>query len=441
MLGNANRQPEFSERSLSIAQTLSVDMQRCHPWPVVSSRSLSYVKAKEDVATQSLDQEPTEEYDFHGDTGTAFGAREQSRSSEVLADRKRGAMEVTQSPTRDKIQFFVGMSIRGPITRGDYNVGKAVVNVDYPPRIDLGFPTPIDMPKGRFTAFVVTWTDTSGSIARKLQSKGAERHLPIYDAIAIINELLLAFKLVRVGHADGDGVRTVGLSDTLFFFSKVNDVPMKDMNMRLRLSKAEYPWANSRSGDPYDSLATTPLAKPHIGMNTYPVARRYVRCFELLEHGFYTEALVVAFAILDDLVQQMLDDLLLSKGLAEESDRKELLRGIKEQRLKLYLGPLLKTVTGKAVEELWPQSPEALKWLNRKRNDATHAGAPIDYSAAAQAIYACIKTLVVLNKAGYVKVEFPVEMFRHAKVVAAWSDKPPEWVPTGGAAESFSFDD
>jgi hypothetical protein len=39
--------------------------------------------------------------------------------------------------------------------------------------------------------------------------------LPIYDAIDKINEILLAFKLFRIGHIDGCGLRTVGIDDTL----------------------------------------------------------------------------------------------------------------------------------------------------------------------------------------------------------------------------------
>lgn len=340
----------------------------------------------------------------------------------------------------EQITFVVGVAIRGPIVSGSYQVGKITVSVSYPSTIDLGFPTPIELPKGLSTVFEVTWADTSGATARKLRSKGAERHHPIYYALEKINELLLAYKLVRVGHADGMGIRTIGRGDTLFYFGLIDGQSAENFNMGLKTYQRDYQWAHSRSGHPDDALGTTEVAKPHIAANTYPIARRYVRCFELLEHGFYTEALVVAFSVLDDLVQTMLDNLLEAKGMGSETARNELLRGIKEHRLRLFLGPLLKVLSGKAINEMWGDAETALKWLNEKRNAVAHGGYQAEYSTAAKAVYACIKTLVVLNQNGLIKAEFPTEMFRHAKITAAWTETPPKWVPKRQDAEAFSLD-
>ena len=69
----------------------------------------------------------------------------------------------------------------------------------------------------------MSWQDKNGKTAARLRSKSFETHLPIYDAIDKINEILLAFKLVRIGHIDGCGLRTVGIDDTLFYFSRIND--------------------------------------------------------------------------------------------------------------------------------------------------------------------------------------------------------------------------
>lgn len=339
----------------------------------------------------------------------------------------------------DQVTYVIGVAIRGPIASGDYEVGRAAITVSYPPAIDFGLPTPIELPKGLSTVFEVTWADKSGATVKKLRSQKAERHHPVYHALEKINELLLAYKLVRVGHAEGKGIRTIGIGDTLFHFNLVNGQHTGDLNMGLKTYQRDYPWAYPNSGHPDDPSGTTEIAKPHIAADTYPIARRYVRCFELLEHGFYTEALIVAFSILDDLTQEMLHGLLIQKGMESRNERNDLLRGIKENRLRLYLGPMLKLLSGKSISEIWGEAETALGWLNKKRNEVAHQGYQADYSAAAKAIYACIKTLVVLDQHRLVESAFPVEIFRHAKITAAWSENPPEWVPQGENAESYAF--
>lgn len=170
------------------------------------------------------------------------------------------------------------------------------------------------------------------------------------------------------------------------------------------------------------------------------VARRFVRCFELFEHGYFTEALIVAFAVLDDAVQLMLRSLLANRGLPSRRSQEDLLRGIKEHRLRLFLGPLLKMLAGRSLGEMWPESEVALAWLNTERNRAMHGGYKATRRAAALALFAAMKALVVLWRNGLADTEFPVEMFRHAKLTAAWEEDPPDWVPAGPKAETFEFE-
>lgn len=340
----------------------------------------------------------------------------------------------------DTITFYVGMGIRGPIAEGEYNVDDAKIIVSYPQKINFGFPEPIDLPKSLSTLFTVSWQDKDGKTAARLRSKSFERNMPIYDAIDKINEILLAFKLVRIGHADGLGLRTVGLGDTLFYFSRINGQPTGDLNMGLKTYRRYYPWAYPKGIDQDDPSGTTQLAKPHIASDTHRISRRYVRCYELLEHGFYTEAFIVAFSVLDDLVQQMLNQLLTDKGMVSDDEREELLRGIKEKRLKIFLGPLLKVLTGKDISTMWPGSEKALDWLNRNRNRIAHSGKKADYATAAQGIFVCVKTLIVLSQNQLMDADFTVEFFRHSKLTAAWTENAPDWVSSGPSAESWDFD-
>jgi hypothetical protein len=341
----------------------------------------------------------------------------------------------------DIITFCVGIGIKGPIAEGDYHVRDANIHVSYPHQVNFGIhQSPIILPKSLSTVFTVSWKDRNGRTARHLRSNSFETHLPIYEAIDKINEILLAFKLVRIGHVDGCGLRTVGINDTLFYFSRINDQFTGDLNIRLKTYGRDYPWAGGEGIHPDDPHGTTQLALPHIASHTHKLTRRYVRCYELLEHGFYTEAFIVAFSVLDDVVQQILHRLLAERGMDSIPEREQLLRGIKEKRLRIFLGPLLKVLTGKDISVMWPGSEKALDWLNSTRNKLAHSGSKADYASAAKGIFACIKTLTVLSQNQMVEADFSVEFFRHSKLTAAWTENAPDWVPSGPLADSLDFD-
>jgi len=207
------------------------------------------------------------------------------------------------------------------------------------------------------------------------------------------------------------------------------------LNVRLKASRRT-PWKTGSSVDP---KITTELAKPYIGTDTVPLARRFVRCYELLDHGFFSEAFVVAFSIFDDFVQQTLHEALKAKGIESKSERNGFLRGIKENRLKIYLGPLLKVVCGHDLQSRWPDSGVALEWLNSTRNRIAHAGETADYADAAKGIFVCLKAIVVLKEMGITDAELTVSLFRHAKITAAWTRNPPPWIPAGEVSESMDF--
>ncbi|MFZ0964853.1 MAG: hypothetical protein WAO35_28685 [Terriglobia bacterium] len=331
-----------------------------------------------------------------------------------------------------KIAYFVAVGIKGPIKDGEYTVENAKVSVSYPEAINVGYQ--ISLPKGLSTFFQVTWDDVDDKDASNLRSESFARHLPLYKALRYINEITLAYKLVRIGHLDGMGLRTIGIGDTLFSTSKIDEEFTGNVTVGFKQTRRVMPGFGDPKADLDDPLGTTRLALPHIAASSYPVARRYVRCYELLEHGFYSEAFIVAFSILDDLVQQMLDSLLLEKGMSDSEERKSLVRGIKENRLRVFLGPLLKVIAGHSIEALWPAGDKALDWLNATRNKIAHAGFKADNSTAAKGIFVCIKTLHLLHEKGLINAEFDVGMYRAAKHQASWTGNPPPWVPPSEVA-------
>ncbi len=348
-------------------------------------------------------------------------------------------MEEKTESNAKLVRFVVGVSIRGPIEPGEYKVGDATIFVSYPTEVSLGFPGPVFLPVGCSTVFDVVWSDAGGKAALLLDKPTYHQHLIIHDVLALVSQLMMSFKLVRVGHADGMKVRTVGVSDTLFYLSFVDEESAGTLNVGMTLDKRLHPWV-AHGESPWDRSGTTELARPQVNAKSYPVARRFVRCFELLEHGFFKETVIVAHAILDDTIQNIVRERLVSKGLMDKKSQDSLLRAIKEDRLSVYLGPLLKVLCGKTIEEMWPAADVALKWLNTSRNRVAHAGLGDVRDDACKAIFVATKVISVLNSFGIATCKFPAGMLRTARITAAWTNQPEAWVPSGEAIELDPFD-
>ena len=337
-----------------------------------------------------------------------------------------------------QIEYQIVVAVLGPIISGNYTVGRTTIQVAYPSHLNIERLGSIPLPNGLSTMFRVMWQDTTGEIVAKLNSKGADRFQPFYFALEQINELLLAYKLVRIGHINGSEVRTIGEADCLAHTNLINGKFVGDLSMNLRTHGGTNRWGFAHAKHPEDPLGTTNLAVPHIGQSTFPIGRKFARCFDLIEHGYYTEALIVSFAILDDQVQIALHSLLEAKGLNEESERKQLLRNIKEQRLKLFLGPVLKLLLSKSISELWPDADVAMDWLNSERNAAMHGGYHANLRSAAFALFASMKLLLVLSRNGAFKLDLPNGMYRTARIMAAWQDSPPKWIPRSDEVDNIN---
>ena len=335
----------------------------------------------------------------------------------------------------NNISCHIIANIRGPIDKGSYSVNDAIVEVSYPSFVE-GIPFSPELPNDS-TLFIVKWSDEND--VQSLKGKNFLRHFPIYKALDFINEILLAFKLVRIGHLDGDGLRPIGINDRILSYFWVDGMLIGN-SLNVLGKRYGHKGMFSASDNPDDPNGTTPLAIPHINALTLPVARRYVRCFELLEHGFYSEAFIISFSIMDDQVQLMLHKLLEQKGVETEDDQKDFSRSIKENRLNFFLGPLLKVLHGKGLIDMWPKGIDALAWVNRTRNDIAHNGLKTDHTTAAKGIFVCLKILFLLNHERLIDAEIPVEIFRHAKRTAAWTKNAPNWVPDIIIAERMNFE-
>ena len=94
------------------------------------------------------------------------------------------------------------------------------------------------------------------------------------------------------------------------------------------------------------------------------------RAVDLANHGYFEEALLVSFALLDALVQEFLKEHLPSLCKHEASS---LIEKIESGRLSTFLGPLMRICLGASPLDDREHKKDVV-WLNRKRNAIVHRG-------------------------------------------------------------------
>jgi hypothetical protein len=110
---------------------------------------------------------------------------------------------------------------------------------------------------------------------------------------------------------------------------------------------------------------------------------KILRAVELLNSGYHTEALLVAFALLDNYVQQAIEDLLKEKAVHEPRVFSGLVR---EARMATFLDPVLKSLVRRSLKEDKPHVWQGLESFNRDRNRAMHDSTDIPYENAKRGI-------------------------------------------------------
>ncbi len=135
--------------------------------------------------------------------------------------------------------------------------------------------------------------------------------------------------------------------------------------------------------------------------------RTFTRAKDLLLLGFFNESLIVGFNLLDYCVQKTIKSLMIN--LSTDKEKEELLRQIKEQRLKTYLGSLFKTLTGKDFfnEKI---TEKKLHKLNSKRNKIVHSGQNCDYEEVCESLEVIFHAIQTLNEKGNQKFKIPFDI-------------------------------
>ncbi len=116
------------------------------------------------------------------------------------------------------------------------------------------------------------------------------------------------------------------------------------------------------------------------------------KAIDLLERGLYEESLLISFSILDYCVQKTIKSKLTH---LDEKEKEELLRQIKEHRIKTYIGPLLKSLTGISIYDQKLTAKKVDK-VNSLRNSMIHTSEKCTYHESLESlktIHLIIRTL------------------------------------------------
>jgi len=120
------------------------------------------------------------------------------------------------------------------------------------------------------------------------------------------------------------------------------------------------------------------------------------RAVDLVNQGYYREAFVIGFALLDELIQGFLVGRMPNLSSEQAED---LLRRVERERMQTFFGHVLLLVTGSTPrkdDSLWSE----LKFLNTKRNGLLHSGAACSLSEARRGLEAVLKLLRYLDDLG-----------------------------------------
>jgi len=231
----------------------------------------------------------------------------------------------------------------------------------------------------------ITHAGDEASLAKRCQSDKL-----LWEVLGYLNTILLIAKYIDGNTKHTKEIRSVGIIDLLFYQLVVD-------------GKTHAMQGNSSFYAENESLQNALSHKPSVPSNEWYTL---VRASELVERGYNSEGLLIAFSLLDSSVQDYLKKKMEDLSSDESED---LLSKVAYDRLKIYLGSFHKALTGVSIIEKGQLASE-LKWLNNTRNDAIHNGMNCERPDAIKAINIIIKIMQLLNEFG-AEYELPDVLF------------------------------
>ena len=123
-----------------------------------------------------------------------------------------------------------------------------------------------------------------------------------------------------------------------------------------------------------------------------------VRATNLVSLGFYQEAILVSFSVLDAKVQELVTSRLQVECGTTEKQTKQFLRGIMSARLDTFLNFLMRALDKASLASNDPSLNTKLMKLNTKRNAIVHRAEPASRSEAIEAIATVVEVLAFAEK-------------------------------------------
>jgi hypothetical protein len=347
-----------------------------------------------------------------------------------------------------EVRVQLALAVRGSLAPIEYKLGGVSIRPSYPkifPFLGMQQPFPYQLA----TVFDINWNEPSRlMLSESIRLRREPLWHPIlHESLDRVNQLLSAYKYACLNHILGTHVRTVGEADLIYYLAELNgqQVALRSSGVfGLFFHHGQHTAPGITNENPDGTVGakwreadidvtdfdhgTIFRAGKYLFSGVPPIGGRIVRCLELAEHGYYSESVIIAHATLDDLVQRMLRDRLVAQGLGE-SDAKGLIRSIKEDRWAKYLGPLLKTLSGKSLNDVWPQGMRAVAQVNKWRNDLAHAGSQADSRQAHLCAFFVAKCISELHRASLITDDVEPEVLKYVELLASRVENPPDWVP------------
>jgi hypothetical protein len=123
----------------------------------------------------------------------------------------------------------------------------------------------------------------------------------------------------------------------------------------------------------------------------------FMKAIDLLDNGYYNESLIIGFNLMDYCIQKTLKSLMVN--LQNDKEKESLLRQIKEQRVKTYLGLLFKLLSGNSLLDSVLKEKNVEK-INSLRNKVVHSGEDCTYDEVRETLKMVYFIIKRLNVAG-----------------------------------------
>lgn len=202
-----------------------------------------------------------------------------------------------------------------------------------------------------------------------------------------LNEFLLRIRRVTNNRFGTDVIRSVGALDLV-----IASLQFRGEGVFTRGSATMLEMVRGRTG--WDGTVDTTT----LGLPVPQEWATLIRATDLVNHGYFLEGFVTAFALLDALIQDFVQGLLAAKGFRDDMSE-ELMRTIERDRLRRYL-ELLLPLLGVSSPLNEKRLKDELKWLNGTRNKVMHGGRRCGAQEAQRGLEAVLSLLRALNSCG-----------------------------------------